>query len=100
MAAVNEVRRIAWSIYWKSVLLGVVLGAIAGFVVGFLFGMIGGLSGFERETVRLTSQWGGGLAGLAAGFWSLNFILARTVGKTIGGRRLELVDATLSGEGH
>jgi hypothetical protein len=45
------------------------------------------------EVTRIAwSQWGGGALGLVASFIAVNFFLARAIGRTIGSRRLELVD--------
>ncbi|MBY3220165.1 MULTISPECIES: hypothetical protein [Rhizobium] len=100
MAIMKDVRRIAWSIYWKSTLFGVVVGFVAGAAFGFVFGFIGGVAGVPWDTLSPFLQWGGAVAGLIAGFWVFNFILARTIGKSIGGRQLELADATSLREGH
>ena len=99
MAIMKDVRRIAWSIYWKSVLLGAIVGFVAGAAFGFVFGFVGAIVGVPRDTLIPVIQWGGTIIGLIAGFCALNFVLARTIGKSIGGRQLELAVTTSLGEG-
>jgi len=100
MAAMKDVRRIAWSIYWKSILLSAICGFVAGAVFGFVFGFAGAFAGIQLDTMAPFLQWGGAISGLIAGFLAFNFILARTIGKSIGGRQLELAVVTSLREGH
>ncbi|RXT21116.1 hypothetical protein B5P46_23215 [Rhizobium leguminosarum] len=99
MAVMKDVRRIAWSIYWKSILLSVICGFVAGAAFGFVFGFAGGFAGIPRETMVPFLQWGGAISGVIAGFFAFNLILARTIGKSIGGRQLELAVANSLREG-
>ncbi|ANL27824.1 hypothetical protein AMC90_CH02001 [Rhizobium phaseoli] len=100
MAVMKDVRRIAWSIYWKLVLLSAICGFVAGAAFGFVLGVAGGIAGIPRETMTPFLQWGGAISGLIASFFVFNFILARTIGKSIGGRQLELAVAGSLREGH
>ncbi|WOS64133.1 hypothetical protein [Sinorhizobium fredii] len=99
MATMAETRRIAWSIYWKSTLLCLLTGAVAGAVFGFIVGFVGALVGVRSEILAPVYTWGGAIAGMIAGFVAFNFVVAWTIGKSIGGRQLELAVATSFREG-
>jgi hypothetical protein len=102
MATMAEVRRITWSIYWKCTLMSLVGGLIAGFVVGFIIGAIVGIvlgpaavaTGPWPNVIRILS----GLAGFGVGYLALNYLLANSIGKQIGSKKLVLVDAFAAGE--
>ncbi|WP_027684826.1 hypothetical protein [Rhizobium leguminosarum] len=100
MAVMKDVRRIAWSIYWKLVLLSAICGFVAGAAFGFVLGFAGRVAGIQQETITPFLQWGGAISGLIASFFAFNFILARTIGKSIGGRQLELAVVDSLREGH
>ncbi|ACP25065.1 hypothetical protein NGR_c12840 [Sinorhizobium fredii NGR234] len=99
MATLKETRRIAWSLYWKSSLLCLLTGAVAGAVFGFIVGFIGGFAGVRSEILAPIYTWGGSIVGLLAGFVAFNFVVAWTIGKSIGGQQLELAVATSFREG-
>jgi F0F1-type ATP synthase assembly protein I len=102
MATMAEVRRITWSIYWKWMLISIIGGFVAGFVAGALIGgVVGAVSG--ASAVK-TEPWPSiikiisGSLGFCVGFLTLNYLLARSIGKQIGSKKLVLVDAFTAGE--
>ena len=87
----RDVRRIAWHLFWRTTLASIVLGFVCGAVAGFLVGVVLGGFGVSIERIQLVATWAGMLAGLAVSFLALNFFLSRAIGKSIDGKRLELV---------
>jgi len=98
MVTMREIRRIAWSIFWKtflaSLLLGFVGGAVFGGIAGFIIGILGG----TKDLIVSVSGVGGAVIGLVLYFLTFNFFLARTIGKRIGNKQLQLVDSAAFGE--
>ncbi|MFK0691625.1 hypothetical protein ACFX5Q_25980 [Mesorhizobium sp. IMUNJ 23033] len=90
MATAKETRRIAWAIFWRAGLTGILLGFICGFVFGFVVSFIGAMAGVDRQLLQQISGWGGGILGLVASFLALNYFLAWSIGRPIGGRTLSL----------
>jgi hypothetical protein len=102
MASMSEIRRITWSIYWKWSILALVSGFIAGLVIGFVIGAV--VAGVSGPAAVVTGPWPvvirvlSALSGFAAGFLTLNYLLANAIGKQIGSKRLVLIDAFAAGE--
>ncbi len=86
-----ETRQLAWFIFWRFVIAALLAGSLSGEILGFIVGVIGGLTGHVKEA-HLIASWGGGLVGLVASFFVLNWVLTRTIGRPIGGRELRLVN--------
>jgi hypothetical protein len=93
MVSSSSVRRIAWSIYWKMALVSLPTAFLAGGVVGFVIGFVGGLAGFEQASVLIAIQVLSSIAGFLVSFLIFTYFLAQSVGREIGGKRLELVVA-------
>jgi len=102
MATVVDVRRITWAIFWKLTLISLVGGFAAGAVVGFIIGFIAAI--VSGPTALATGPWptiirvSSGLVGLGVSFLALNYLLANSIGKQIGSKKLVLVDAFAAGE--
>ncbi|RWM27739.1 MAG: hypothetical protein E5Y01_03670 [Mesorhizobium sp.] len=97
MATMADVRRIAWSLYWRSLLSSIACGFLAGAIFGFVVGFIGSVLGFHREGIQSVSTFGGACLGLVASFLCLNFFLAKSIGKEFRGKRLELAVVSRAG---
>lgn len=102
MATMDEVRRITWSIYWKLMLISLIGGFAAGAVVGFIIGFTAAI--VSGSTALATAPWptiirvSSGLVGLGVSFLALNYLIANSIGKQIGSKKLVLVDAFAAGE--
>jgi|EndMetStandDraft_4_1072995.scaffolds.fasta_scaffold208891_2 hypothetical protein len=102
MTTMAEIRRITWSIFWKWTLIALIGGFVSGFVVGLVIGALvaiiagpGAMAiGPWQNVISVIS----GLAGLFIGFLTLNYLLANSIGKQIGSKKLVLVDAFAAGE--
>jgi Mg/Co/Ni transporter MgtE len=90
VATANETRRIAWAIFWRAGLTGILLGLVSGFVFGFVVSFTGAMVGRDRQLLQQISGWGGGILGLIASFLSLNYFIAWSIGRPIGGKTLSL----------
>jgi ABC-type uncharacterized transport system fused permease/ATPase subunit len=86
-------RRIAWSIFWKFTLVTFPAALLVGAVLGGVVGFVGYLAGFDHESVILFAQILSAVAGLFVSFIVFTYFLARSIGRDIGGKRLELVVA-------
>ncbi|MEM1317198.1 MAG: hypothetical protein AAGF29_02910 [Pseudomonadota bacterium] len=92
MASMGEIRRIAWSIFWKWGLTFFIANLVLGFVWTQFLSAIG-------PEILLTSGVGTltvlGLVNTAISiviaFYLLNYFLAATIGERIGEQRLELI---------
>ena len=94
MAGMKDVRRIAWAIFWRASLAALVVGTLGGGVWGVAAGVVGTVAGVPKETLQPIVKWGGGGIGVAASILSFNYFVAWAIGRTIGQKRLELVDAS------
>ena len=97
MATMADVRRIAWSLFWRSFLSSIACGFVGGAIVGLLIGFVGAVVGLRHDAIQSLSSVGGACVGLVASFLCLNFFLARSIGKEFKGKRLELAVVSPAG---
>ena len=89
MATMREVRGLAWSIFWKYLLVSVVGSLFAGGVFGFSVGFVGAMAHIGDQPSRaVAAQIAGGAVGLIVSFLALNFFLASAIGRRYGERTL------------
>jgi hypothetical protein len=93
MSTMKDLRPITWWIFWRYILIGGIVGVLTGGIVGAMFGFTVAIFGGSIETIQKISPFLGAFAGLFVAFYTLNFLLAKLIGKTIRGKRLMLVDA-------
>jgi len=86
----SEMRGVTWFVFWRFAILAFLAGLLSGGVFGFVVGLVGAFSG-SPEVARPVASIGGAVLGLIASFIVLNWVLARAVGRPIGGRELRLV---------
>ena len=98
MAKMSDVRHIVWSLYWRSALIGIPGGIIVGGVLGGVAGVVCAATGQSIEDARNWAAISSGVGGAIMSFFVLNYVFARTIGKTIGGKKLVLLDAVTGGE--
>ena len=92
MATMADSKGISWSIYWRSVVIALVVSFVISFVGGSIFIIIDPASRTASELFTLLLNWSGIVVGFIAYFLVFNYFLANAIGKTIGGKRLELVE--------
>ncbi len=99
MVAMDSMRGIAWSVYWKWALASALAVVVWNLIVGFLLGFLGlfiGFSVIDNQWLQPALQL---VVWFTVSFFVLNYFLADVVGKSVGGKRLELLDeATAKGE--
>jgi fructose-specific phosphotransferase system IIC component len=102
MPTMPEVRRITWSIYWKFTLFSFIAGFCAGAVVGTIIGAsvtaVYGPGAMYVQPWPNVNNVASFVAGLIAGFFVLNYLIAKSIGKQFGSKKLVLVDAFAAGE--
>ncbi|MET3854692.1 MULTISPECIES: hypothetical protein [unclassified Rhizobium] len=91
MANVESLMPITWSVYWKHLLSTALVVVVWTFVSGFFIALLGGLFQLSEQAlgvIRMAVQL---VVVLGASFFTLNYFLFASIGRTIRGKRLELV---------
>ena len=89
----KDLRPITWWIFWRYILIGGIVGVLAGGIVGAIFGFTVAILGGSIEAIQKITPFLGGIVGLFVAFYTLNYLFAKLIGKTIKGKRIMLVDA-------
>jgi hypothetical protein len=99
MSDMESIRGITWSIYWKWMLSSAMATTVWVVIFNVFVGLgelVSGLSSEDHPWFAPVAQL---LVSLIVSFFVLNYFLAAAVGKSIGGKRLELFDeAAVKGE--
>jgi hypothetical protein len=99
MAAQGNTWRFAWSIFWKTAIGGILLGMVVNVVLSFFLPALLLGFGMTPATMFQSVVYVGYAASALAYFIVLKFVLESSVGKNIGGIRLDHVSGMQPEEG-
>ncbi|WP_152534655.1 hypothetical protein [Martelella sp. AD-3] len=88
--SMKEIRGLSWWLFWRFTLSSLVGGYAASWVGGFVVGFAMALFGFNQDQIVTVTTALGWVIGLLFSFVCLNFFLARAVGRSFGGKTLNL----------
>ena len=97
-ATMAQVRALAWSIFWKWLVVAGIAGLVAGLGWGFLMALISRGWSYSMQYWVLTI--GGWIIGLTISFYVFNYFFAQAIGTRMGGRTLKFeADPPFAGYG-
>ena len=91
MDATDNVRRIAWALFWKTILGGIVLGAIAGFLIAAFFTPLLFGFGFSEAASIKYSMYLSYAVSIICYFFVFNLVLKNSVGNNIAGKKIAIL---------
>ena len=98
MATVSGMRRIAWSIFWKTIVAGVILGAIAGAVASFFVAPLLVAAGYQGDELAKIVIYPMYALSVLIYFFVFNYVLASSIGQNIAGKTLEVITSVTGQE--